>query len=945
MPLRLDIKRQLSARSDRVKGIDIHPTEPWLLVALYNGSVHVWNYNSQTKIKTFEVTELPVRAARFIDRKNWIVTGSDDMRISVFNYNTLEKAHSFEAHTDYIRALAVHPTQSYVLSSSDDATIRMWDWNANWECKQASVFEGHSHYVMAVTFNPKDTNTFASCSLDRTIKVWQLGAAQPNFTLQGHAKGVNCIDYFPGGEKPYLVSGADDCTVKIWDYQSKACVATLEGHTQNVCAVAFHPELPIVLTGAEDGTIRVWHSNTYRLENTLNYGMERVWAMSCRLGTNNVAIAYDDGAIMVKLGREEPAMSMDNNGKIIVTKHNEVQQANVLKLEDSIKDGEPLPLAMKELGSCEIFPQSLSHNPNGRFVVVCGDGEYNIHTALSFRNKAFGQALEFVWGADASEYATRESSSKVKLFKNFKEKATLKPDFSAEGIFGGTLLGVRGFGTLSFYDWESLQLIRRIEIDAVNVFWSEAGDKLTIVTNDDTFYMLSYNADAVAEVVASGGEIDEEGIEDALEVLEEIADSVNTACWVGDCFIYTNKGNRLNYYVGGEIVTVSHMDRSMYLLGYLSQTGRVYLGDKDLNIISYKLPLAVLEYQTAVMRGDFEAADEVMPNIPADQRTRVAHFLEKRGFKEQALVVSTDAEHRFELALSLHKLIVARELAQELDNVHKWKLLAEAAMQKSMFDLAEECLAHAHDYSGQLLLYSSAGKADKLQGLACDAVAEGKHNIGFLALFLQGKASECIDLLLESNRVAEAALFARTYVPSRVEEITAAWKESLSKSRPKLSQALASPSEYENLFPNFQESLQLEAALKARNVHAAPASQYQAVQAERQVPAWERNLAAAAATTSSAQPAAPVDAVSAPAPEEAVEEAEEQEIEDDDLDFGDEEEVAAPAETIEQPADEQEEQPEEQPEVDDLDDDLDLDLDDVDATAADDLDEDDLLAD
>ena len=33
------------------------------------------------------------------------------------------------------------------------------------------MFEGHSHYVMQVALNPKDTNTFASASLDRTVKV------------------------------------------------------------------------------------------------------------------------------------------------------------------------------------------------------------------------------------------------------------------------------------------------------------------------------------------------------------------------------------------------------------------------------------------------------------------------------------------------------------------------------------------------------------------------------------------------------------------------------------------------------------------------------------------------------------------------------------------------------------------------------------------------------
>nr|GFD19554.1 coatomer subunit beta'-2-like [Tanacetum cinerariifolium] len=119
-------------------------------------------------VKSFEVTELPVRSAKFIARKQWVVAGADDMHIRVYNYNTMDKVKVFEAHNDYIRCVAVHPTLPYVLSSSDDMLIKLWDWEKNWFCTQ--IFEGHSHYVMNVTINPKDTNTFASASLDRTIK-------------------------------------------------------------------------------------------------------------------------------------------------------------------------------------------------------------------------------------------------------------------------------------------------------------------------------------------------------------------------------------------------------------------------------------------------------------------------------------------------------------------------------------------------------------------------------------------------------------------------------------------------------------------------------------------------------------------------------------------------------------------------------------------------------
>ena len=50
----------------------------------------------------------------------------------------------------------------------------------------------------------------------------------------------------------------------------------------------------------------------------------------------------------------------------------------------------------------------------------------------------------------------------------------------------------------------------------------------------------------------------------------------------------------------------------MYLLGYIPADNRLYLGDKELGVVSFQLLLSVLEYQTAVMRRDFETADKVI---------------------------------------------------------------------------------------------------------------------------------------------------------------------------------------------------------------------------------------------------------------------------------------------------------------------------------------------
>lgn len=93
----------MSARSERVKCTDFHPTEPWILAALYSGHIFIWNYVTQTMIKSIEVCELPVRTAKFIPSKQWIICGADDMQIRIYNYNTMERLKTFEGHTDYIR--------------------------------------------------------------------------------------------------------------------------------------------------------------------------------------------------------------------------------------------------------------------------------------------------------------------------------------------------------------------------------------------------------------------------------------------------------------------------------------------------------------------------------------------------------------------------------------------------------------------------------------------------------------------------------------------------------------------------------------------------------------------------------------------------------------------------------------------------------------------------
>eukprot|EP00968_Pinguiococcus_pyrenoidosus_P013804 scaffold1247_cov251-Pinguiococcus_pyrenoidosus.AAC.40 len=441
-------------------------------------------------------------------------------------------------------------------------------------------------------------------------------------------------------------------------------------------------------------------------------------ALASTPDSNKLAIGFDEGAVVIQLGHEKPIASMDvNTGKLVWAKNNEIQTTTLKGVAGDAADGDALVVGGRDLGSCEIFPQTLMHNCNGRFICVCGDGEYIVYTSQALRNKSFGSALDFVWsGSGTGDYATRESISRVKIFKNFTENKTLKlPVSSAEGLYGGAMLGVKASDGVVFFDWEEGELVRKIDVVPEAVYWSEGGDTVVLACQE-SYFVLRCDRDAVAAAIQAG-EVSEDGVEGAFEFVGEFADRVTTGKWVGECFLYTNSSHRLNYYVGGQILTLAHLDHEMYLLGYFAKEDRVFLIDKQLRVVSYKVLQSVLQYQTAVVRQDFETANGLLGDIPESEYPAIARFLESQGYKEEALQVTTDADQKFDLAFELGQLETALEVLTELpaderdttDTMLRWKKLGDLALRNGDLDLLKRCATNSKDLAGLLLLYTSSG--------------------------------------------------------------------------------------------------------------------------------------------------------------------------------------------------------------------------------------------
>lgn len=184
---------------------------------------------------------------------------------------------------------------------------------------------------------------------------------------------------------------------------------------------------------------------------------------------------------------------------------------------------------------------------------------------------------------------------------------------------------------------------------------------------------------------------------------------------------------------------------------------------------------------------------------------RLGQLTDIPDLKELALSVSTDPDHRFDLAISLNDLETALDLvraAPEAGSQAKWKLVGDKALSAWQMDLAQESFEKANDLPALLLLYTSLSDRNGLTKLADTAKEKGVTNIAFAAYLQLGDTQACIDILSKSGRLPEAALFARSYNTKAVPTVVKAWKKDLEGSgKEKVAATIADPEEDEGLFP------------------------------------------------------------------------------------------------------------------------------------------------
>lgn len=164
---------------------------------------------------------------------------------------------------DVAYATSFHPSEQILAVACHDSSVVLLDLKT---FEIITVLSGHSRPVVGVTFLAEEPPLLATCSIDQTLRIWDVPATRLIRSLTNHTLPVTCLAIRPAsGDAPtILASGSEDKTVRLWQ-PGIGRLIRFKRLASPVTSIAWTRDGAAILAGSRDGTVRMIHAETLEM--------------------------------------------------------------------------------------------------------------------------------------------------------------------------------------------------------------------------------------------------------------------------------------------------------------------------------------------------------------------------------------------------------------------------------------------------------------------------------------------------------------------------------------------------------------------------------------------------------------------------------------------------------------------------------------------------------
>jgi WD40 repeat protein len=196
--------------------------------------------------------KVSIYSAYIVPSANLLITGDNQSNITLYDATT-GAVKAILKSSNVIAEIAVAPDETAFASCSLDKEIRIWSLPDGTRGRVLQARKADTKLIMSVCYSPNGRVLF-SASGDGELKRWDVESGK--LIWEKAVESVQRIRISPDGKQLALALTGGD--LLLYDAGTGALIKTLKGHNAPGRGVAYSPTSRVLASCSYDGTVRLW---------------------------------------------------------------------------------------------------------------------------------------------------------------------------------------------------------------------------------------------------------------------------------------------------------------------------------------------------------------------------------------------------------------------------------------------------------------------------------------------------------------------------------------------------------------------------------------------------------------------------------------------------------------------------------------------------------------
>jgi WD40 repeat protein len=232
-------------------------------------------------------------------------TGSEDFQVNFYEGTPFKLSKINKLHTNFVTGIRFSPDSTHFVSVGFDKRIVLYEGKTGIVVATIAEDKMEGNHTMAIIgVCWIDNLTFATCSLDRTVKVWDVTEKKLKYTL--YPKDSSSLDIPDSGcaintNGKHLISLALSGTFNIWEVstlaEGKLPDKIIDGHQNYISGVVYNKTRNETYSSDISGKVLIWNGEDNTFLGRLNNFEKKVVSMNLSSDENSLYTIIFDGTV------------------------------------------------------------------------------------------------------------------------------------------------------------------------------------------------------------------------------------------------------------------------------------------------------------------------------------------------------------------------------------------------------------------------------------------------------------------------------------------------------------------------------------------------------------------------------------------------------------------------------------------------------------------------